>query len=623
MVKRKFKVAVVLAGVICAMAVVLVLFSFTSENQDTAKQFMQTELTLLNKSLAELDAISEMYKTGSVEVATLQESVTRCRLQYKRVEFYLAFYYPEFIKTHINGAPLLQLEIEGTKASVLPPQGLQVIDEMVFGDEVFDNRDEIFGLSRQLYANFMMLHGRLLKSDQAEWSDIEAMRLQLVRIFSLGVTGFDTPGSLNALEEAAASLSGMQQYFINVYGNTQEEEKMVEVRKMFDDAISFVSLDTAFEDFDRLTFLKTYLDPLYKKLGQITSKYPSDVLGYTAAWNSGSESVFAANFLNPYAFTGLKKEEDSKELRELGKMLFYDPKISGNGGMSCATCHQPDKAFTDGLPKSASNVQGKTVLRNAPTLLNAVYADRYFYDLRAFTLEQQAEHVIFNPDEFNTAYSAIVRKLQADKEYARLFKKVFGNGDITRDRFSKALASYVLSLQSFNSDFDKYVRGEMAELPEEVKRGFNLFTGKASCATCHFAPTFSGLVPPLYNENESEILGVLGDNKAVRPVVDTDPGRLANHINTEEAYIYEKSFKTTTVRNAGLTAPYFHNGAYATLEEVIDFYDQGGGGGMGLQVTNQTLPEDALHLTEQEKKDLIAFIKSLSDNTAGKNSSSY
>src|SRR5690606_187839 len=156
-----------------------------------------------------------------------------------------------------------------------------------------------------------------------------------------------------------------------------------------------------------------------------------------------------------YFFSGLKKEEDNTQMRNLGKDLFYDATISNNRQLSCASCHNPEKAFTDNIPKSISNVQGKTLLRNAPTLLNAAYADRYFYDLRAFTLEQQAEHVIFHEDEFNTAYSHILKKLNDNEAYMRKFKMVFGKGEINREKFSKALASDVLSLTSWNSKFDK------------------------------------------------------------------------------------------------------------------------------------------------------------------------
>src|SRR5690606_8489803 len=187
----------------------------------------------------------------------------------------------------------------------------------------------------------------------------------------------------------------------NYNGDAVAKSKVIQ---LFEEAIAYLNNPVSFEDFDRLTFLKSYVDPLYKKLGKLEGTVNPDYLKYTSGWNPESTSIFAADFLNPYYFTELKREDDSKELRELGKTLFYDPVVSNEGKLSCASCHNPDKGFTDGVPKSLSNIQGKTVLRNAPTLLNAVYADRYFYDLRAFSLEQQAEHVIFNHDEFNTAY---------------------------------------------------------------------------------------------------------------------------------------------------------------------------------------------------------------------------
>lgn len=602
------------------LAITITSFSIISPTDKESNDFLENELTQLNKNLYTLDAIAEMYKNEQADLDALQLSVTNARLQYKRIEFYLEFYYPEFVKSHINGAPLLHTEVEGTNVNVLTPEGLQIIDELAFGEEAFTERANIFGLARKLVSNYTLLYSRLTQEDSPDFLEIEAIRLELVRIFSMGVTGFDTPGSVNALPEAAASLQGMQEYFNIAYQHTTQKQRYIQSNKLFVNAIGYVKQQTDFNTFDRLTFLTAYIDPLYKELGGIISRHNNSMLAYTAAWNSSSTSIFGADFINPYAFTELTKEEDSKELWVLGKTLFYDTNLSGNKQISCASCHNPEKGFTDGLPKSMSNVQGKTVLRNAPTLLNAVYADRYFYDLRAFTLEQQAEHVIFNPDEFNTAYSAILKKLMEDKEYQKQFKKVFGKDAMNRANFSKALASYVLSLQSFNSQFDKFVRGEVANIPTEVKNGFNLFMGKANCATCHFAPTFAGLVPPLYNENESEILGVLANNKAVPHRLDTDTGRYDNSVYTEHAYIYEKSFKTSTVRNVLLTAPYFHNGAYETLEEVMDFYNQGGGAGMGLNVRNQTLPDSALDLSPKEIQELIAFMESLTDNTAGEQS---
>ena len=138
--------------------------------------------------------------------------------------------------------------------------------------------------------------------------------------------------------------------------------------------------------------------------------------------------------------------------------------------------------------------------------------------------------------------------------------------------------------------------------------------GKAGCGTCHFAPAFSGLVPPLYHESESEVLGVPLYNLDSVAVIDPDVGRYKGNLK-EHANIYKHSFKTTTVRNVSLTAPYMHNGVFETLEEVVDFYDKGGGQGLGMEVEFQTLPPDKLELTAQEKLDLVRFMEILVDTT--------
>ena len=587
-------------------------YSFSPSNKEFVKlSSLQLHTSQFKKATESLEKVATDFKLGKTNQDSLQRAVLAARNEYKKIEFFIAFQYPEYANEHFNGAPLLQIERENTRPVILNPEGLQILDELAFSEEAFDERTEISALATQLKASFGLLYASLRKDKNIFKNDIAAMRLQLVRIFTMGITGFDTPGSLNALPESASSLTGLKDYF-------SENYQYDTIVSLFEGAISNLQNAESFETFDRLVFLKKYIDPLYKNLGTLEPSTNDASLASTTSWNPESTSIFAADFLNPYFFTGLKKEEDNAQLKNLGKDLFYDSSFSNNGQLSCISCHNPDKAFTDNVPKSLSNVQGKTVLRNAPTLLNSVYADRFFYDLRAFTLEQQAEHVIFNADEFNTAYSDILKKLNSDENYTKKFKTVFGKGEINREKFSKALASYVLSLTSWNSKFDKYVRDNSEVLSSEEKNGFNLFMGKASCATCHFAPTFAGLVPPFFNENETEILGLLKDPKAKIKTLDTDEGRIANKIISEEAWIYEKSFKTTTVRNAEFTGPYFHNGAYETLEEVIDFYNEGGGAGMGLQVINQTLAPDKLNLSEIEKKELIAFMKSLSDTNSYK-----
>jgi cytochrome c peroxidase len=579
---------------------------------DKLSEITHKNAEAFHSAIQHLTTVADEFQLNGKNQQDLQNAVSAARTSYKTVEFLLEYYYPEYVEENINGAPLFQIKRVGPRPYVVPPQGLQVLDELAYSDEAISQKTEIATLAREL-ANKYDLVLTSFNEKQIKQSELsEAMRMELVRIFSMGVTGFDTPGSLNALNEAKISFQSLQTAMEPYYPVLSESDTKV-IKALFTNGLNYLSEEVAFDDFDRLTFLKQYVDPLYGQLRKLSDKPSTKANKW--GWNPNSTSLFSADFLDPYFYTELSKDEDGEELRALGQKLFYDPLLSQNNQMSCASCHNPAKGFTDAQPKSASSVEGKTVQRNAPTLLNAVYSDRYFYDLRAFTLEQQAEHVIFNHDEFNTGYEQIVAKLNRNEEYVRMAKKAFGKKEFNRTNFSKALASYVLSLQSFNSEFDQYVRGEKEELSAEVKRGFNLFMGKAACGTCHFAPTFAGLVPPQFAKNESEILGVLAGPKVEE--LDNDGGRLASQMYNEMAWIYEKSFKTSTVRNVEITGPYFHNGAYQTLDEVLDFYDHGGGAGLGLEVTNQTLAGDSLHLDTDEKQAIIAFMKSLTDNSAG------
>ncbi len=176
-------------------------------------------------------------------------------------------------------------------------------------------------------------------------------------------------------------------------------------------------------------------------------------------------------------------------------------------------------------------------------------------------------------------------------------------------KIANAIAMYVRTLVSYNARFDQYMRGDRQKMsPEEIK-GFNLFMGKAKCATCHYVPLFNGSKPPNYYYQESEVIGVPGTADLLHPVADTDPGRYA--ILPKD--FLKNAFKTPTLRNIALTAPYMHNGVFKTLEEVVEFYNKGGGAGIGLEVPNQTLPVKPLGLTAIEKKQLIAFLHTLTD----------
>lgn len=594
------------------------LFSFNSTDYGTTaeKDFVATSLLNLKTQIEKLKNDCIKFETGAITLSELQNTLRETRNAYKTIEFFIAYHYPEFAKTRLNGAPLMRIEPAGSLAYTLPPEGLQVLDELIFSDDAERNREKITEISSFLYNNYNSFHLSTLQYGySSSRNKTLALRMNLVRIFALGLSGFDVPGSLNAMEEAAFSFDGMRNYIINdsYFKNFNIQSSLL----LLQNGSEYLRLQHDFENFDRIAFYKKFIQPLYAELGKWDGN--SAELDQITGWNASSTEIFSSDFLNPYFYTLLKKTEDSKELRLLGKKIFFDASVSGDGRMSCASCHLPEKAFTDGTAKSASNVEGKTVLRNSPTLYNAVFARRFFYDLRAFYLEQQAEHVIYNEHEFNTSYDKIIEKLNRNKEIRSAFRRIFKQNKVNKINFSKALASYVASLYSFDSDFDKFMRNEF-EISPSAKNGFNLFMGKGGCATCHFVPHFSGMVPPFYNENESEVLGVTANalNKGM-PVLDSDLGRGNSPVAKEQSPIFQNSFKTVTVRNAELTAPYFHNGAFETLEEVMDFYNEGGGAGLGLPIENQTLPSDKLNLRPGEIKDIIAFLHSLTDNSKSKN----
>jgi len=235
-------------------------------------------------------------------------------------------------------------------------------------------------------------------------------------------------------------------------------------------------------------------------------------------------------------------------------------------------------------------------------------------DSRADILENQLGEVVHNAEEMKGSLKTSVVDLKNSLQYSQLFKKAYPEEKEPVNTFTiaNAISSYVRSLQSFNSRFDQFIRGNESKLSSAEKKGFNLFAGKAKCATCHFIPLFNGVTPPFFNETESEVLGVPQTKDKKKPVLDPDEGKF----NFTKASIHKYAFKTPTLRNIELTSPYMHNGVYSTLEEVMEFYNNGGGKGLKIAPPNQTLPFDKLNLSKKEINDIIAFMKTLTDTTS-------
>jgi cytochrome c peroxidase len=272
---------------------------------------------------------------------------------------------------------------------------------------------------------------------------------------------------------------------------------------------------------------------------------------------------------------------------ELGRRLFFDTRLSGDGKLSCATCHDPRKRFSDGRVVALGRNQVR-LKRNSPALLNLEARGPYLWDGRAATLEEQALLPLMDPNEMAKDLPALERELAADPEYVARFQKAFGSLGVTRVTIARALAAFERTLVSAGSRYDRYLEGDTSALTEEEVRGMRVFSGKGECTTCHGGP--------LLTDNGFHNVGVAGD----------DPGR------PEAGAVPRATFKTPSLRDVARTAPYFHDGSAATLEEVIEHYANGGD--PRARGTHDIHPLD---LTASEKRELAAFLRSLDGVDAG------
>jgi cytochrome c peroxidase len=488
------------------------------------------------------------------------------------------------------------------------PIGLQVIEGLLFEKDprkidLLQQVDAISSSAKDLQAllyNFRATDKQLL----------ESVRLELVRIITLGITGFDAPLLKSGIIEAEASLNALQ-YILHPYLDTNSAQSD-SVVKYLSGSLKFLRLHSDFDSFDRLQFLVQEALPLQRHLGLMIKALSMEQNTMAPALNYEAGDIFDIDALD-IRYISNRTSSPNTLLISLGKKLFFETGLSSNNKISCATCHNPEKHFTDALPKSIGFDGHSTVKRNAASLLYAGFQYEQFWDGRAKSLEELVISVINNPDEMNGTTEAIVSLLHKNPQYAALLKESFaGTADSlsATDKVAVSIAAFVRSLSPRNSRFDQYMRGADTLMTTNEKKGFNLFMGKAQCATCHFAPLFNGLTPPYYNLSELEVLGTTKTDNLARPQQDSDQGRF----DIFPMEFYKGSFKTPTVRNTSATGPYMHNGMFNTLDSVVEFYNKGGANGLGLHVSNQTLSSVPLNLSKKEASDIVRFLHSLEDS---------
>ncbi len=554
----------------------------------------------MNVAIVWLDSLTKL----PMHDERAKEVFSKARMAFKRAEPFGAYLNPE-IGHRANGPALPVLTDDSQR--ILQPVGLQKIEESLFEGETPESqyRKEInvtIGLLKNLRSN-------IEKRELTAQRFFVATHQQLMRIISLGISGFDTPVSLWGLEETIVSLEALEEvYSLSIKNRVQERDKNLDgtFQKSIADAIRYIRANTDFETFDRFTFIRDHMNPITRNWVQIRKTAAIWQPLNDRPFNFDAPTFFETDAFNLDFFTPPVNQNPSDEKIALGKRLFFDPKLSENGKMACVTCHNPNKAWADGMTLNLDK-DGNPLQRNTPTLINAAFQQAFFWDGRSPNLLDQITSVFTNEKEFASSVHQFDTEILQDSSYVLEFKKAFGRITGRNTQIIKAISSYISTLNGLNSKFDKNIRGEEDTFTEEEKLGFNLYMGKALCATCHFIPLTNGTVPPFFNDHEKEVIGV--PETAANQELDDDWGFYWRF----EMDLHKGMFKTPTVRNSELTAPYMHNGVYSTLEEVMDFYNKGGGGGLGFDLPYQTLPFDNLQLTKDEEKALVAFMKTLTD----------
>lgn len=304
-----------------------------------------------------------------------------------------------------------------------------------------------------------------------------------------------------------------------------------------------------------------------------------------------ADGLFFSRVALPSVPTPADNPQTDAKVR-LGQQLYFDPRLSADGTVSCASCHDPKAGWAD--PRRFSvGVGGATGGRNAPTVLNTGYNPIQFWDGRAPTLEAQAVGPIQNPVEMKMTMAACIACIEGIPGYVAQFKDVFGTGP-TEQTIGKAIAAFERTVVSKDSPFDRYMAGDKKAMSASAVRGMKVFNGRGHCSPCHSGPNFT--------DNKFHNLGV--GMSAAKP----DVGRYAETHNMRDY----GAFKTPTLRSVALTAPYMHDGSVATLEEVIEVYDRGGEPNPHLDPL--MVP---LRLTRGEKQDLVEFLKALTGKDLG------
>ncbi len=586
-------------------------------------------LTQLDSALIMLDRVATGGDTSdTVAVRTAFDSA---RFAYKRIEFTVNGLMPTVAKG-LNGPPVAEMEDEESDRPVRPPGGLQVMEQLLLHATVPDSIRRV-AMEARIARSYLARAVQVASSYRyTDATVLDLLRRELASVAILGLGHFDAIDRDRGFRECAVALGAVRKALTAYRADGMRsapvawaslDSALARAIAHTSEAATETKAETDSENAGparRLALLVDDIRPAALALAGLRDALHVQVPISDDGWRASAPTPFELGAIDPASYAHASALSVTPARVELGHDLFFDKRLSRDETRSCDACHIPERAFSDGratalllVPRVRnSNRSDVTPPRNTPTLINSGVQPVQFSDGRVAFMEDQIASVIHNREEMDGDLAVAARRLSASAEDRAQFATAFGeaaDSTVTPRRVQSAITAYLRTLTRLNAPFDRYVRGDRWAMSADAQRGYDVFMGKARCGTCHFAPTFGAAMPSRYLQVDYEVLGV---PDATQRKLDDDIGR--ERVAGDS--LHRRGFRTPVLRNVALTAPYMHNGTFRTLAQVITFYNNGGGQGMGFDVPNQTLPADSLHLTSTEQRQLIAFLGALTDTSA-------
>ena len=565
-----------------------------------------------------LACIEKSDLTSKNDLASIRNQIELTRNELKGLDFWFRYLEPIQYKK-INGPLPVEWETEVFEKYEKPykREGAGLTLALLYLEEENIEKKSLLNLIQtSINASQTYSADSITKELQMHHHFFLCNRLFILNLAAIYTTGFECPDTGRIVPELDIMLGAVETIYQSFNESFPETKLPQEYLDLYQNTIRFVKTQpNTYSTFDHFTFIKNYINPLFTLNQKLINQYgviTKSFIDYSLSKSSTSifekDLYFGQNTKG--VFLRVKDEKVLDEIDKVGKLLFYDPILSGNNKRACVSCHKSDEYFTDTSRTTSLQFDQKSSLtRNTPSLINVNYNHLIMLDGKHFTLQHQTKDVITNPIEMGSSETEILAKVLNCKVYNKVFKKLLKytpqEKEVTIDHILSAITFYYSKFSKAKAPFDEAMN-TAKHLDQAAKEGFNIFMSKAQCATCHFVPQFNGVKPP-YVGSEFEVLGVPADTGFGK--LSDDKGRY--HVNP--AFETNKAFRTGSLRNAQYTKPYMHNGVFASLNEVMNFYNNGGGAGRGLEIDNQTLSSDKLGLTKNEIGKVIKFMESLNE----------